>query len=726
MATIILTAAGSILGGPIGAAIGAAAGLFADQRLLAPKGRQGPRLGDLAVQVSRYGQPIPRLFGTLRVAGSVIWATDLVERSHRQGGGKGRPSVTTYSYSASFAVLLSARRVRAVHRIWADGKLLRGSAGDWKAELGDFRFHDGREDQPADPLIASAEGAAATPAYRGSAYAVFEDLQLADFANHIPSLTFEIEADDGPVAVPAIMAELSDGAVAGAAGGTVGGFAAGGDSVRGALEALGRLGGLSVRDDGERLVTEPGSSLTLDGDLLGTRSGDEQAARQEVTRAASGTVADEVMVGYHDPARDYQAGLQRARRGGPGRRADAIDFAGALDASMAKGVAENRLATLWRERERRTVRRPWRRLDACAGRLVTLDGQTWRVASLRFERMVVEATLLPTAAPAVPAPSATPGRVISAPDIANGTSVLHLLDLPPLDSASLAAPRIWIAAAGTMPGWRHAALSFSSDGGESFTDIGATAPPATCGEVEVALGPGTTSGWDMVNRIEVTLLHDGMALEGRSDEALLGGANVAMLGDELLQFGLAERIAPARWRLGRLLRGRRGTEWAVTGHAPDERFVTLGADRLIALDLPTSAIGATLKLAGQGVGDAMPVEMERVFFGEAVRPPTPVGLRAIRLGDGTIRFSWIRRSRDGWHWPDGADAPIGEESERYRLEILPGSGTPRVVDLNVPWFDYGPSLQATDGTALETDFGIRVRQAGTIAPSRAATADFIL
>ena len=112
MATLVLTAVGNVFGGPIGGAIGATLGQIIDRNLLfKPKGREGPRLTELAVQGSSYGAPIPRLFGTIRVAGSVIWATDLVE--HRAtSGGKGRPKVTSYSYTASFAVALSSRPIR--------------------------------------------------------------------------------------------------------------------------------------------------------------------------------------------------------------------------------------------------------------------------------------------------------------------------------------------------------------------------------------------------------------------------------------------------------------------------------------------------------------------------------------------------------------------------------------------------------------------------------------
>ena len=130
-------------------------------------------------------------------------------------------------------------------RIWADGKLLRGAAGDFKSATG-FRLHAGDEDQAPDPLIAAAEGAGQAPAFRGLAYAVFEDFQLEDYGNRIPSLTFEVEADDGAVAIGAIAEELSGGAVAAGTTPALAGYAASGDSVRGALEALADVVPLSL------------------------------------------------------------------------------------------------------------------------------------------------------------------------------------------------------------------------------------------------------------------------------------------------------------------------------------------------------------------------------------------------------------------------------------------------------------------------------------------------
>src|SRR3546814_20336289 len=128
----------------------------------------------------------------MRVAGTVIWATDLNENKQKSGGGKGRPSVTSYSYSVSFAVAISSRPILRVGRIWADGNLLRGMAGEFKTELGAFRLFTGDPDQDADQLMASAEGAAWTPAHRGFSSLVFEDFHLAGYGHRIRSLIFAV------------------------------------------------------------------------------------------------------------------------------------------------------------------------------------------------------------------------------------------------------------------------------------------------------------------------------------------------------------------------------------------------------------------------------------------------------------------------------------------------------------------------------------------------------
>ncbi len=268
MATLVLTTLGTALGGPIGGALGSIIGQSIDQNLFGPPARRGPRLGDLSVQTSSYGTPIARLYGRMRVAGTVVWATDLREEEVPSGGGKGAPGAINYAYSASFAVALSSRAAPAIGRIWADGKLLRGADGLFKTKV-KHRFYPGSERQPVDPLIAATEGADGSPAFRGIALAVFEDLALADYGNRIPSLTFEIVADAAPPRVAAVISDVSGGVIEdGGDAAALVGFAALGNDRRSAVEPLVELWGGSYHDDGVMLrARAAGGAAVAVGDV---------------------------------------------------------------------------------------------------------------------------------------------------------------------------------------------------------------------------------------------------------------------------------------------------------------------------------------------------------------------------------------------------------------------------------------------------------------------------
>jgi len=720
MATVVLTVAGTAIGGPVGGAIGAIVGQQIDGRLFAPKARQGPRLGELAVQTSSYGSQIPKLFGTMRVAGTVIWATDLKEERSKSGGGKGQPKTVNYSYSANFAVALSGRPIRAVRRIWADGKLLRGAAGDFKTATG-YRLHLGGEAQAVDPLIAAVEGAGQAPAYRGIAYAVFEDFQLADYGNRIPSLTFEVEADPGATNVVAVAAALGEGLTATGESAALTGYAAGGDSVRAAIAALAELEPLSLIDDGEGLLLASGAetpALIAEGELGAAAAG--AGGRSEWLRRSGDSVPAEATLAYYDPARDYQTGLQRASRPGAALTSDRSAVAAALDAATAKALAAGRLERLWAARRSAKLHLGWSRLGLAAGRHVRIGGRSglWKIARWTLDRMVLtlELTGAPSMAPA--AGPASPGRPVDQPDLLHGPTSLLLLDLPLFAEAPPSRPRLLVAAAGAEAGWRRADLIASFDGGVSWVTAGATAPPAVLGTALGVPAPAGSALVDERSAFEVELLNEAMWLESRSDSALADGANFALLGDELIQFGLAEPLGDRRFRLSRLLRGRRGTEWAAALHETGEPFALIEAESLAVVEAPLGSLGGEARLIAQGLGDPDGVLAVRTVTGEALRPPPPVHLRAARLANGDLALSWVRRSRAGWTWLSGSDTPLGEEMEAYRL-ILAGEGFERSVTITAPAYLYTAAEQAADG--LAGPLTLEVVQLGTSAPSRPAS-----
>ena len=202
MATILLSAAGSAVGGSLGGtflglsgatvarAAGAMLGRAVDQRLLG--------VGSDAVETGRIerfrlsgageGTAIDRVFGRMRVAGQVVWASRFQESVTTHGGSKGAPKppeTKEFSYSVSLALALCEGVVTRVHRIWADGREI------GRDEL-NLRVYDGTEGQQPDPKIEAVEGAGRAPAYRGTAYVVIEDLDLGAYGNRVPQFTFEV------------------------------------------------------------------------------------------------------------------------------------------------------------------------------------------------------------------------------------------------------------------------------------------------------------------------------------------------------------------------------------------------------------------------------------------------------------------------------------------------------------------------------------------------------
>jgi Putative phage tail protein len=728
MATIVFATVGRVLGGDVGQAIGAYIGQRVDQKLFGPKGRQGPRLNELSVQSSTYGAPIPKLYGINRIAGTVIWATDLREDRKKVSNGKGQPKSTVYSYSASFAVALSARRVLRVGRIWADGNLLRGAAGDFKTQTG-FRLHEGAEDQAVDSLIAAAEGTANAPAYRGLAYAVFENMQLADFGNRIPSLSFEVVADEGNIAVGAILNDLGGPAVAASVPTLVGGFAAYGDSVRGVAEALATAIPFSTRDEGSVL------SLFTDGDTapalavrdLGAGVKQARTARLAIERRSSSSVPETLTIAHYEVSRDYQQGLQRARRDGGARRETRIDLPLVLEAAAAKAIAEARLSRVWHDRVEAKVRLPWRRLDIRPGQYVAVAGsdEQWRVSSVSLEHMVIEAQLVRTGIVSSTGAVADPGRSLTQPDLAHGPTIFHLIDLPPLDDGLATAPNLVVAAAGSLPGWRRAAMLLSIDGGMNWQEAGGTALPATMGTADTVLGSGNALLTDRARMVDVTLLNNGMALNDADEAGIRSGRNLAMIGNELMQFRSALPLGAHRFRLSGLNRGLRGTEWAMAAHVTGERFILLEADTLAPVAVQAGVAEARVMASGLGDGTTPPPQIV-TSPGQALLPVSPVHLSTTRFANGDTEIRWKRRSRDGWRWIDGADAPLGEESEAYRIELSPNVGLSRLSQTSTAVFVYTNSMRLTDISGSATNLTIAVSQAGLFGLSRTASLTFLL
>jgi hypothetical protein len=664
MATLVLTAVGTAIGGPIGGALGAFLGQQADRTLFGPPGREGPRLKELAVTTSSYGQPVPRLFGRMRTAGTIVWATDLTENSERQGGGKSGPSTTTYSYSASFAVALSSTPVERIGRIWADGTLLRGANEDLKV-AGALRIYLGRGDDPVDPLIA-ADKAAHTPAFRDYAYVVFENLELSDFGNRIPALTFEVIASESSA--------IDLGALVPQARNTIPvlgearGFADEGGAVLGALSNLERVFPLrcTVNENGLTLSgsERPGEPIAILPEQLSDRESENAGRRHRVRSDAA--APQPIAIRYYDEDRDYQPGVQRALGMRSSGRESIVDLPAAMQAEGARRLANDNAQRTRFRRERMS----WRigEIDQrfAPGAQVQVPGRrgVWRIMSWEWFDRGLELELDRIAPGLPPTGTADAGTALPPRDLVSGETLIVAFELPNDGSANANTPLLYAAASSPAAGWRGASLYVVR--GETLEPVGVTGVRrAVIGTLASPLPASTGLFFEAAAILQVRCAAQDLGFESTDATGLAMGANRLWVDGEVVQFLNAIAVEPGLWELRGLVRAQAGTEdLASNGHPAGAKVVLLD-DRLTRLDdVRVPAIAGT-RVAAIGQVDPQPVDVELEQIGRSRQPLVPVAPRKRLLSSGGVEWCWTRRARGHWHWLDGADVPLVEQNEEY-------------------------------------------------------------
>ncbi len=716
MATLLLTAVGSAFG-PIGGAIGALAGRTIDAHIFKPDAREGSRLKEVSISGSSYGTPLARHYGAMRVPGTIIWSTGFKETAASDGGGKGQPETTSYSYSVSFAVALSSRPIDRIGRIWADGNLLRGASGDLKSG-GTLRVHRGLADQLADPLL-EAELGAACPAHRGLAYAVFEDLDLTDFGNRIPALSFELFAGSGSELIKLMLAPHEISASESARFSELQGFSHEGGTLKSAVQLVGNLHPLSPRiQSGSVVIRSAADPATVprmlpepaawgDGDF-GTQSGHSQTRRDQRSRAFSG-------LRYYDTARDYQPGMQHADNS----EADGVtfEFPGALAAADAKSLAS-------RANDRLITRQ-----DAMAYRLAELDPEitpgtlvqapgidgVWQVAGWEWRERGIELDLLRYRPESARYAAADPGTHWLPPDRLAAHSTLRVFELP-WDGTGSPIERRAFAAIGAHSGrWPGARLYAEQAGTLQDTGVFASRR-AIGGYLSQPLSSSPAIRLESGASVLVQLDDFAAQLIGSDANGLSAGTNRVLVGSEILQFTSAEPRGDGAWLLSGLLRGRGGTEASASRGHPSGTPATL-------LDQRVSVIGQDLhsqfgsEFAALGPADTEPATAVLENGGASLQPPCPVHGRIEKKG-GSVRISWTRRARGGWLWLDEVDQPLVEDAEQYEVAI--GS-------FDAPsahWTTSEPELllNSADAEAIRLDHpgeAVLIRQIGTYARSPA-------
>ena len=499
-------------------------------------------------------------------------------------------------------------------------------------------------------------------------------------------------------------------------------------SARAALEPLIDLFGLSAIQEADRLTFR--RAITLGGVPveLTELAIDGQNAVVETIRAPDHELPAELVVSFRDPFADYQAATARSRRLAAGSsRQHAISFPGVLEAGQAQALADDWMRRIWGERERLNVALAEPGPDIGPGVIVkvpSVSGAEFTVTEI--EQGLVRRVAARQISRGIPASWRTslPGVDTPAPAVA-GPPHAVFLDLPMISGTAVPHDQFRVAVMQTP--CRSQAI-FASPEATGFVLRGSVGRPADIGILASAHFPGVVVGRvDRATSLTVELFSG--ELESVSRAQLLNGANLVAVKSaagawELLQFEVAEEIAPDVWRLSGLLRGQYGTDDATAaGATAGAAFVVLD-EAVVPAGLAQGEAGLQLNWrVGPFGGDVSVASYSaHVETGgrRALQPLSPVHLRGRISNDGDLSLAWVRRGRldaDSW---EVNEIPLGEEREEYLVEIASAGGTVvRSTTVSVPAWTHTAAAIVADFGTVPSAVDVTVRQSG-LTPGLAA------
>lgn len=267
---------------------------------------------------------------------------------------------------------------------------------------------------------------------------------------------------------------------------------------------------------------------------------------------------------------------------------------------------------------------------------------------------------------------------------------------------------------GEEAGWKGCAIYCSKDDGTNYEYVTEKTGGSTAGTAYTELGDANANYFDYKNELVVMLdnqIDD--TLETLSDAELFSGKNIAIVGDEIIQFQTATLNGDGTYSLTGLLRGMFGTEGEITNHAIGERFAIFNGS-LPSKDVEEFEIGMSQDYKAVAFGkDLADVTAESATVtAKNLIPLAPVYIEGERDGGSNLTITWHRRARGYQGWRDNVDAPLVEKTELYEVDILDGSDNVlRTIEgLTAKTYTYSATDQTTDFGSAQSSVKVKIYQ----------------
>lgn len=452
---------------------------------------------------------------------------------------------------------------------------------------------------------------------------------------------------------------------------------------RGAMEALQAAYFFDVQErDGKIYFIKRGTGSSVvsipEADLSTHFEGSSRPELLPVVRKQAVEIPNSIEVAYSDWARNYETGTQRARRQitESGQKA-LVRLPIVLTADEAKRVAEITLYEKWTKRNsyKTVLSNKYAFISPCDLITITKQNATYilRVDDVLHKGGILEMSLTPeNASNYSSSAEGDTGYIYENPIAYGGVSFIVMYDLPMLTD-SVNHPGLYFTGRGTVEGWRGVAIYKSPDGTSDWSHFATRQIAPVSGFLSSTLGDGILGVFDYTNELTVELYNKDDTLSTVTEADLLDGyTNWILVGDEIVQFVTAEYVEDGKYILKGLVRGRKGTEWAMPDHAAGEHFLFLDGETMGFSTLPMSEFLSTLYFKGVSVGEnwqsGNAVQLTANFV--TLKPYSPAAVRVSGKPSTTLTLSWKRRTRFGGEWKDSVGALLGETSEAYEIDIF--------------------------------------------------------
>lgn len=296
--------------------------------------------------------------------------------------------------------------------------------------------------------------------------------------------------------------------------------------------------------------------------------------------------------------------------------------------------------------------------------IITLNGKRLRITEIEiddgqqnYKAVYDRASAYQSTIAGVPIdlPSEPPELIIS-------PSVIEIIDSHILSSQDDTLG-YYVAVSSETQDWRGASVELSKDGGANWIDSDSTTSNAIMGSLADTLPAHTHWYRDDVNTLTVDLLREDMELIPATMTEMLNRANLAIIGDELINFSEADQVGPTTWELRGLLRGRKGT--SAVSHSAGERFVLLDSFGVTFIPAELFELGRELTFRVTSFGaEPGPDSTTITLIGRSQIERQPAYIRTRRSG-GDIIVSWQGVGRLG----GGASVGMGAYFTGFRITL---------------------------------------------------------